>query len=271
MATREYRVGDMNRLIRESANEFKAKLGDGVAETNKKQNSQAYADAKKRAQDYDGGLKDGKEKRAAYKKEDANGTLLDYNVNGADDKYRARVKAQALGYTSELEQKNNIEKQGDYSGNEQIFNGIKDSGKETHKAKKAMAKSGLQAREWPDNAFGETQNELYENKIRTLKFKRTKFIDESDMRDRIPEEFRKEGQKFRMTDCVNNTFLCEWTEGDAQILEHTDRNGLNESLTRMKQLMGYNPGDKYSRSTPKERLNEDKNTMDLLGRMRQLM
>ena len=66
-------------LIKESQQEFKAKIGNGVESGNKTNNGKAYSDAKKRAKDFDGGLSDEVgEKKAKYKKEDFNKTLMDY-------------------------------------------------------------------------------------------------------------------------------------------------------------------------------------------------
>ena len=53
-----YRVGDLRRLIKESAtkNEFKAVYGGGVQDDNKKINRQAYKDIEKETSSYDGGV-----------------------------------------------------------------------------------------------------------------------------------------------------------------------------------------------------------------------
>ena len=55
MSERVYTINELRQLISESANEFKAKLGDGVVSDNKKENTKAYSDSKKRAKDFDGG------------------------------------------------------------------------------------------------------------------------------------------------------------------------------------------------------------------------
>ena len=53
-----YRVGDLRRIIKESAtkNEFKAVYGGGVQDDNKKINRQAYKDIEKETSSYDGGV-----------------------------------------------------------------------------------------------------------------------------------------------------------------------------------------------------------------------
>ena len=105
------KVGDIRALVKESSNEFKAKLGDGVESGNKTNNGKAYKDAKKRAKDYDGGLADEVlEKKPKFEKVDDNKTMLDLNPAGATKEYKDRVKAQVKGYTSVAEMNNGIEK-----------------------------------------------------------------------------------------------------------------------------------------------------------------
>lgn len=266
-----YTVGDLRRFVTESANEFKAKIGDGVESTEKEQNKKAYSDAKKRAKDYDGGLtKEMGGSDAKFEKEDDNMTLIDYNIAGADDKYKSRVKTQMLGYTSELEQNNGIEKQGDYSGNKKIFDTLSKHGEEKHKAKKELNKSGLQAKEWSDENFREDKDQMYEGKIKVAKFKKTRFISEANMKGYIPESFKKTGQRFKMKDCVDSTYLCEWIGRDAVVLGHNDPNGLNEAISRMQELMNYNPGQRRRVSTPAQRIEENKSVSNILGTLRKI-
>ena len=49
-------VKAIKKLISESSQEFKAKLGPNVESKDKEINDKAYSDAKKRAKDFDGGL-----------------------------------------------------------------------------------------------------------------------------------------------------------------------------------------------------------------------
>ena len=157
-----FKVGDLKRFIAESSNEFKPVLGVNVEKDNKSINDKAYKDAKQRAKDYDGGLENVGGKRVKYEKNDTNKTTLDYEPENVSDDYKKRVKAQVEGYASELEKNNKIEKSGDFSNNENIYNGIKKSGQELHDKEKDMKKSGLQGREWPEKVFD--REEMYESK-----------------------------------------------------------------------------------------------------------
>lgn len=108
---------------------------------------------------------------------------------------------------------------------------------------------------------------LSENKnMKTAYFKKTTFLTEGHMMSRIPDEFKVEENVFRMKDKTGNEYILEWKNGKGVILSHKNKQGMNESIDRMKALMGYKSSDKYKTSTSNERLNEDndafKNTLD---------
>ena len=288
-----FKVGDLKRLVTESSNEFKAVLGPNVESDNKKNNGKAYTDAKKRAKDYDGGLeKEMLKDKPKFEKVDDNKTTLDYTPDNANDAYRKRVEAQVKGYTSELEQKNGLAKEGDFDGNENIYNGLKKAGKDMHKAEKDFKKSGLQAREYPDDVF--EKNEMYESKdgfdmrnmidkfranagktvlkehVKTIYFKKTQFLNEEHMFSRIPDEFKNEGEQFKMKDKTGNEYLLEWKYGTANIIGHSNKGGMNESLERMKSMYNYSPKD--TETTMSYRINEGEEAFrDTLDKMRKII
>lgn len=293
-----FKVGDLKRFIAESSNEFKPVLGVNVEKDNKSINDKAYKDAKQRAKDYDGGLENVGGKRIKYKKNDANRTTLDYEPENVSDDYKKRVKAQVDGYTSELEKNNKIEKSGDFSDNENIYNGIKKSGQELHNGEKDMKKSGLQGREWPEKVFD--KEEMYESKegfdmkqminrmrilqensetvnneqlnenrnIKTIFFKKTEFLTEGHMLSRIPDEFKTEGEQFKMKDKTGNTYLVEWKNNKGVIISHNNKQGMNEALNRMKDLYSYSSTD--TNTTLNSRLNEDANFNSTLNNARKI-
>lgn len=288
-------VKALKKLIAESSTEFKAVLGPNVEKDNKSNNDKAYSDAKKRAKDYDGGLeKEVGGQRTKYEKTDANRTTLDYNPeNDVTDDYKKRVKAQAEGYTSDAEKNNKIDKAADFSNNENIYNGIKKSGQELHDDEKSMKKSGLQAKEWPDKVFD--KQEMYESKegfdmrqminklsnfntnqnpinehknIKTVYFKKTEFLTEGHMLSRIPDEFKNEGNTFKMKDKTGNEYLVEWKDNKGIIIEHNNKQGFNESLDRMKNLYSYSSTD--TKTTRNSRLNEENDFNSTLNNARKL-
>lgn len=268
MKTLTYKVSDIRSMIEESSNEFKAKLGPGVESGNKTNNGKAYKDAEKRAKDYDGGLADSIEK-AKYDKtkegDDENRTTLDYEVDNVDQKYKDRIKAQAEGYTSVAEKENGIEKQGDFEGNKQIFKAITDDADKFKEKMQRARESGLAARTYPKSTF--EHDSLYENKnIKTAFFKKTTFLTEGHMMSRIPDEFKVEENIFRMKDKTGNEYILEWKNGRGEIIGHKNKQGMDESIDRMKALYGYSAKDYYKNTTASSRLNEENegftNTLD---------
>lgn len=275
-------VKALKSLISESSNEFKAVIGQGVESDDKKNNGKAYDDAKKRAKDYDGGL--GKEidfarGKAKYEKQDYNRTTLDYNPENASDDYKKRVKAQAMGYSSEAEKNNGLEKAADFTDNENIYNGIKDSGKEIHKNAEDFKKTGLQAREMPKDYY--KKEEMYESKegfdmrnlinkfkeaqegktqlnesepLKIVYFKKTTFLTEGHMLSKIPDEFKVEGKQFKMKDKTGNEYIVEWKNNNGSIIGHNNKRGMVESINRMKEMYDYSTVD--TKTTQSYRLNE---------------
>lgn len=270
-------------LVKESSNEFKAKLGPNVESEDRKNNGKAYSDAKKRAKDYDGGLADEVgEKKAKYVKFDANKTTLDYNPDNATPEYKKRVHAQVKGYSSEKEMNNGLEKSGDFSDNENIYQGLKDAGEKMQGNEKAFKKTGLQAREMPDYVFD--RESMYESKdginmrqminhlsdaeksankpinenIKTIYYKKTKFITENHMISKIPDDFKQNGMKFNMKDCDGNIYLVEWRNNKANVVNHSNKVKLDEEFERMKHLMSYKSSD--TKTTYADRLNENQET-----------
>lgn len=272
-----YTVSELRKLVSESANEFKAVIGPNVENEDKKNNGKAYDDAKKRAKDYDGGLeKEMLEDKPKYEKIDGNKTTLDYEPENVSKEYKDRVKAQVKGYASKQEMENGLEKAADFSDGDNIYNGLKDAGKQIHANEKDFKKSGLQARARDPKVFD--RNEMYESKdgfdmrnmidrlrsnvpdtvikehVKTVSFKKTTFLNEEHMVSRIPDEFKKEGEQFKMRDKTGNEYLMEWKDNTAHIIGHRNPNGMDESLVRMKNLMNYKTTN--TQTTQSYRINE---------------
>lgn len=266
-------------LIKESQQEFKAKLGNGVESGNKTNNGKAYSDAKKRAKDFDGGLSDEVgEKKNEYKKEDFNKTLMDYTPDNVTPEYKKRVKKEFVNGDKE---------------NEKIYKEFKKSGEEQQKNEKELKKSGLQAREWPDEVFDKgnmyesrdgfdmrqmlnsinekiTRKQFNESHVKTVLFKNTEFLNEAHMISRIPDDFKKNGTSFKMKDKNGSEYLVEWDNNKANIIEHTNKKGMDESISRMKELFDYKTSD--TKTNYSDRLNEnDDKFQETLKKMRKII
>jgi CRISPR/Cas system-associated protein Cas10 (large subunit of type III CRISPR-Cas system) len=89
---------------------------------------------------------------------------------------------------------------------------------------------------------------------------------------RIPDEFKVEENVFRMKDKTGNTYLLEWKDGKAEIIGHTNKQGMNESIERMKSLFNYKASDYYKGTTTNSRLNEESQAFtDTLDKARKII
>lgn len=289
-------VKALKNLISESSNEFKAKIGPNVESEDKKNNGKAYSDAKKRAKDYDGGLsKEVGEEKAKFEKKDGNKTLLDYNPENASDDYKKRVHAQMKGYTSVAEMENGIEKCGDFSDNDNIYKGIKKSGEEMHKNEEDFKASGLQANKMPRKTF--VKGEMYESKegvdmrnmintlkeasympkpilkenakLKTVYFKKTTFLNEEHMTSRIPDEFKNEGEQFKMKDKNGTEYIVEWNHGKAEILSYENKQKINETMEKFHHITNYK-SNMTRTSTTNKNLQENVGVNRMLEIMREI-
>lgn len=270
MTERIYTINDLKSLIKESASEFKAKVGDNVNATNKKENSKTYKDTKEKVKKFDGGGDETVQKRSLPEKEDGNKTTLDYEMSAPVGKnFQDKVKAQAEGYTSTLEKKNGIEKSAEFS--DETYKQFKNAGKKLANNKVLAKKSGLTARELPNSVFEKPS--LYENtkKISVLNFKNTTFINESQMISRIPDDYKFNGNRFKVRDSSENEFIVEWKDDEAQILSYENKKKLNESIDKFFKLSGYNSKDFFKKSTNQTRLSENKEFNEMIEKARKIM
>lgn len=262
-----YKVGDIKKLIRESAQEFKPVLGNDVQSKNKTNNDKSYKDAEKAVKDFDGGL--GTQKKGKLEpKMDANHTTLDYNPRiPASKEFKDKIKVQAQGYTSTLEKDNKIEKAAEFDNDSHIFNQLKDHGEKLKKEKEDLAHSGLQSKELPK----EKKETMYEStKPKRLVFKHTKFLNESQMLTRIPEEYKRDGQTIYMKDKIGNeyTILCEKNMNgniETNIIGFNNKEIMNEQISRIEQLMNYTPGNYSAQANRDFHINENQNFQDMMN------
>lgn len=270
MKAKVYNVGAIREIIKESASEFKPKLGDGVVKNNLKNNEKSYKDSETRAKKFDGGLSNKKPKRNFDRSADSNGTLLDFNPKQEPSKeYKERVKAQMKGYTSTLEEKNGIEKQDEYDDDSKMYNALKDNSLKRNKEKEDLSSSGLVGRVLPKVK----KNSMYENttpKPKRLVFKRAKFVNEAQMLNYIPEDYKVDGQKIFMRDCQNNEYIVECKKIPSNgrietiVKGYQNEEKAAKQLERIHELFGYETSREFGPLPNKTRVEESKNFADML-------
>ena len=203
---------------------------------------------------------------------------MDYTPDNVTPEYKKRVKKEFVNGDDE---------------NEKIYKEFKKSGEEQQKNEKELKKSGLQAREWPDEVFDKgnmyesrdgfdmrkmlnslnektTRKQFNESHVKTVLFKKTEFLNEAHMISRIPDDFKKNGTSFKMKDKNGSEYLVEWDNNKANIIEHINKKGMDESISRMKELFDYRSSD--TKTNYSDRLNEnDDKFQETLNKMRKII
>ena len=273
MSEISYSVGELRRVIRESSqkNEFDPKFGPNVERDDKKNAQEAYKEAERRAKNYDGGLKT-PEKKELSPREDGNKTMLglDYDAE-PNDTFKKRVKAQAMGYASDAEKNNDIEKAGEF--NDDFYENEKKTVEKMADNTESIRTAGLVSKELKkdDNEYGKVHTAFQESKtpIKRLTYHHTKFINESQIFTKIPEDFKVDGNRFIVRDATDSEYLIEWcidkknNISEGKILNERNLKEADKAIDRMAELMGYNSSNIYGRNSSRSTVNENKNVEDI--------
>ena len=259
-----FTIGELKAILMEATKEYKPKYGKGV-EKEKGENEKAVKKIMDDVEKYN--PKQVKRETGLDYGEYLNGnkTTMEPNFRYKPDKdYINRNHALTKGYSSEMEEKNKVEKDPslEYEGNEKIYDAISDSAKERSKQSAKARHSGLQAREQFSEKECEDNTMFNESKkMKRLSFKRTIFLSESDMLKHIPDEYKRDGNRFSVKDASGTEYIVE-CKGDknfnfvkTEVVNKFNDNEINEQLDRMKSLYGYKSssytrakkvGDNYS-------------------------
>lgn len=271
MSTICINVGNLRKTIKESQNEFKP-IVFGQDET-KKTNEKAYSDIKKETEKYDGGLtKEKKELGGGINATDNKG-MHDLTYDNINKPFQDRVKSQMKGYVSkDAEDKHKNDEFGNatFDNDGKIYNAAKDHADAVKKGKDAAVEIGLTGRELNKTEVEKQRETMGESKkIKMLTFKNTQFISEGHMMTRIPDEYKKEGNKFIMKDSADNQYLVEWHANEPNVTKKPNMTLVNEQKERMKQLWGYKSAEAKT-STSSFRIQEDKGFTDMVNKARKV-
>lgn len=103
--------------------------------------------------------------------------------------------------------------------------------------------------------------------MKRVKFKK-EFNSINEALNKVPETLKEDNKVFEMTD-GNKTLKVRWegtvTEGEAIALSVEDNKLINEDMTHMKHLMGYNSEDTIGTHKGSGRLMEEKKFRELLS------
>ena len=238
-------VGELRGIIKESRNEFNARLGKGVESDNKKNNDKSYKESKKRAKDFDGATLDEKPKKKELdRSDDMNRTTMGYTPSNMTPETAKRFKAQTDGYTSVKQAEKGPKDHNAEMGDGRIYNSIKNNETNMNDNREKLAHSGLVS----SKIEGKKKNDMFEGKqpkTKRLIFKKTVFTNESQMLSRIPEEYKVDGQKIYMKDKADNEYIVEFSQSkkagilETYVIGFNNERLLNEQVSRIHKLFEY--------------------------------
>jgi len=265
------KVGELRRVLREG-NEFKPVVF-GVDDT-KKTNEKAYSDIKKETEKYDGGLtkKDSKKLGGGISATDNKG-MHDLAYDNISKPFKDRIKSQMKGYVSkDAEDKHKNDEFGNatFDNDGSIYNAAKDHAEAVKRGKDTASEIGLTGRELNKKDIEKNRETMEETKkIKMLSFKNTQFISEGHMMSKIPDEYKKDGNKFIMRDSSDNQYLVEWSS-EPTVTKKVNMKLVNEQKERIKQLWGYKSAESHI-STSNFRVQENNEFADMVKKARKLM
>lgn len=259
-----YTIRDIKRLT-EAKKESKPVLGDKVQSTNQSNSKKATKDIMNDVDSTVKGIRTKKEIKDSDLNSDLNLSLLDLRYAYDPGKgYKARIKSQVKGYPSVQNEKSTDstkEESLDYEGNAKFYDKQAKKSKELSKKRTTIHHAGLKSHNLPKEEF-EPKTVFNENKIKRLNFKNTVFLSESQMLNKIPEDYKKEGNKFIMQDSNGLEYMVECVRDEQfnylkfNILNKMNRKELNEQFKRMKELYNYNSSEHTRNYTDNSTMSE---------------
>lgn len=275
MGTMRISVGELKRVISESKNEFEPVVF-GNKET-KEINKKAYADTSKKIKDYDGGLTDNEKYVNAPGRgigNDDNKGMHDIMYDNKNKPFSEKVKSQMKGYVSKQAEdlhKDDAFGNADFDKDGEIYKALKGHAEEVKKNRDTATEIGLTGRELDKKEVEKLRHPMGESKkIKKLTFKNTRFISEGHMLSKVPDEYKKNGNKFIMKDSHDNEYIVEWTEREPNVTKKTNMTLVNEQKERIKSLWEYRSREANT-TTPSFRLQENKEVSDMVNRVKELM
>lgn len=259
-----YTLSEFCKILKESQ-EFKPVKGEKVESEDKKNNGKAVEDILKQGKEFDGGVSDKGKRENPRDTVDFNKTTIEVDfTNEPSEEYKARVKAQVHGFPSADNEKNSkIEKDNkglDFEGNKDFYKEREEVANTRSDRRHELKKSGLQSRELAkdkdfDKEFKDKTIFNENKKMKRLHFNKTVFLNESEMLKKIPDDMKINGNKFFMKDSVGNEYLVECVQDNVikdiihtKVVDYTNKEKINETFNRMKELYGFKPSNNVQNS-----------------------
>lgn len=253
-----YNLSEFCKVLRESQ-EFKAKKGETVDSEDKKNNDKAVSDILKQTKEYDGGIQNNPKREDPHDTdtEYTRGDMLHYRYRfEPNEKHKADVEAQVDGFASAVNKENSKIKEEnkglDFEGNEEYYGDSNEDFEKMSDRNYAERASGLKTREKIkiDKDFDDVLKDKgifkESKKMKRLHFNKTVFLNEEHMIKKIPDDMKVDGNKFYMKDSIGNEYLIECVKDKViddvihtKVVDYTNKEKLDETFKRMKELYGY--------------------------------
>ena len=97
------------------------------------------------------------------------------------------------------------------------------------------------------------------------------------MLSRIPEEYKVDGQKIYMKDCIGNEYIVECTKSEksgfieTNVVGYSNEKKLDEQMNRVNQLFEYKHENEFAPSTASQRIEENNSFQELMDLSRRLI
>src|ERR1035441_8687769 len=273
-----YSGKEVKRLLNESIPGYKPVIGGNASTENGKINKQATDEIIKNTTT-------SKPKQESKPVVGKNGQSTDFGNNKSmldiefdydpGQEYKDRVKQQVTGENSKFG--NSPSENTNNEGNKAFYDASKKAIDDIVKKRQELEDSGLAGRFMPvgkkQTSFNAAKGvsskrenslkEILDIKIKKLKFKNTQFLSERHMFSLIPEDYKKDNNKFIMKDKKNDEYLIEWKIDEKTkisegiVINHENKEKIQEEFDRIKKLYEYNSKDHSGSMTNESRKNED--------------
>lgn len=258
---KRYTISELREAVKKSAQEFEPKFGDGVVDGNKSNNSKAIKNIQKSVSDYDGGIE--VVKRKFDKPADRNKTTIDVKFNELQPgkEWVDNCKANIHGFPSVENEKNSDAKNNeslDYEGNIEFGEWREKLQDDRNEETNWKQTAGIAGNKKRDKILPTNESKT----LKRIKFKRTIFENAQKAIEKVPEEYKTDGNRFIMMDAQGTEYLMECTidkefgYAKVEAKKRLNESKSDEELSRMRSLYGYRSSDYFTTTDKaKESLN----------------
>jgi len=272
-----YSGQEVKRLLKENIPGYKPVIGGNASAENEKINKKANKDSinntklSKPKEDSKPVIGVGKQSTDIGN----NKNMLDIQFDQDPGKeFKDRVKKQVTGEDSEFGNKpdghatNNV--------NKAFYDAAKKASSEFSNARNKLSNSGLTGKNLPVDKKNTPFNEDANKKIKKLSFKNTQFINEAHMLSLIPDDYKKNDNKFIMRDRVNEEYLIEWkinettNTSNPTISKQQSKQKIQEEFDKIKSLYEYKSREQMGTLTNQGRVAENNKVSNSIKIIRDL-